>query len=84
MRNKVLVIGAGIGQVPISLLAKKRGCYLIVVTIPGNYPCIEIADKVYYINIYDREEILRVAREENIDAVISDQNDLMMTTVSYI
>lgn len=84
MRNKVLVIGAGIGQVPISLLAKKRGCYLIVVTIPGNYPCIEIADKVYYINIYDREEILRVAREENIDAVISDQNDLMMPTVAYI
>lgn len=78
------MIGAGIGQVPISLLAKERGYYLIVVTIPGNYPCIKLADKVYYVDIFNREEVLRIAKEEKIDAVISDQNDLMMPTVAYV
>ncbi|MBR5483602.1 MAG: ATP-grasp domain-containing protein [Alistipes sp.] len=82
--KKVLMIGAGIGQVPISLLAKDRGYYLIVVTIPGDYPCIELADKVYYVDIFKREEVLRIAKEEKIDAVISDQNDLMMPTVAYV
>ena len=78
------MIGAGIGQVAISLLAKERGYFLIVVTIPGNYPCIELADKVYYVDIFNREEVLCIAKEEKIDAVISDQNDLMMPTVAYV
>ena len=84
MNKKVLIIGAGIGQIPISLIVKKRGYYLVVVTIPGDYPCIEIADKVYYVDIFNREEVLDVARKEKIDAVISDQNDLMMPTVAYV
>lgn len=84
MVKKVLMIGAGIGQVPISQLIKNRGYYLVVITIPGNYPCIELADRVYYVDIYNREEVLRIAREERIDAVISDQNDLMMPTVAYV
>lgn len=84
MVSKVLIIGAGIGQVPLCRLIKQRGLFLIVVTIPGDYPCIALADKVYYIDIYDREEIVRVAREENVNAVISDQNDLMMPTVAYV
>lgn len=82
--KKVLVIGAGIGQVPISILAKQRGYYLIVVTIEGNYPCIGLADKVYYIDIFDRDAVLDIAKREGIDAVISDQNDLMMPTVAYV
>ena len=82
--KKILMIGAGIGQIPLSKIIKQRGYYLIVVTIPGKYPCIELADKVYYIDIYNREEILNIARFEKIDAVISDQNDLMMPTVAFL
>lgn len=78
------MIGAGIGQIHISSLVKERGYYLIVITIPGNYPCIDLADKVYYVDIFNREEVLRIAKEERIDAVISDQNDLMMPTVAYV
>ncbi len=83
-QKKILIIGAGIGQVHLCELAKKRGLYVIVVTIPGDYPCVHLADKVYYIDIYDRENIVKVAQEEQIDAVISDQNDLMMPTVAYV
>ncbi len=84
MKKKILVIGAGIGQINLCRIIKSRGYSLIVVTIPGDYPCIALADKVYYIDIYNRDEIVKVAKEEHIDAVISDQNDLMMPTVAYV
>lgn len=84
MSKKILVIGAGIGQINLCRIIKGRGYTLIVVTIPGDYPCIALADKVYYIDIYNRDEIVRVAKEERINAVISDQNDLMMPTVAYV
>ena len=35
--KKILMIGAGIGQIPLSKIIKQRGYYLIVVTIPGKY-----------------------------------------------
>ena len=57
---------------------------LICVTLPGNQPVIDIADKVYYHDVFDKDGVLQIACEENIDAVISDQNDLMMPTVAYV
>lgn len=82
--KKILIIGAGIGQIPIVNLAKQMGLFVIVVTIPGEWPAIELADDVWYIDIYDKEKILVKAQSEGINAVISDQNDLMMPTVAYI
>lgn len=82
--DKLLIIGAGIGQISIIKLAKEMGCHVTVVTIPGKWPAIELADDVWYLDIYDREGILKKAKEEGITAVTSDQNDLMMPTVAYI
>lgn len=82
--KRVLIIGAGIGQLFLARKIKARGHFLITVTLPGNQPVIEIADKVYYVDVFDKEGVLQVAKDENIDAVISDQNDLMMPTVAYV
>ena len=46
--KKILILGAGIYQVPLIKTAKKLGIYTIVASIPGNYPGFELADKVYY------------------------------------
>ena len=48
--KKIMILGAGIYQVPLIKTAKKLGLYTIVVSIPGNYPGFELADKVYYEN----------------------------------
>ena len=56
--KKILILGAGIYQVPLILTAKKLGIYTIVASIPGNYPGFELADKVYYENTTDFEKIL--------------------------
>lgn len=82
--KKVLVIGAGIGQINIVRLARAKGCHVTVVSIKGDYPCIPLADDFFECDIYDRELIVEYARENYIDAVISDQNDLMMPTVAYV
>ena len=44
--TKVLIIGAGIGQIYIVQTAKKMGLYVIVVS-PKGYPAIEYADELF-------------------------------------
>lgn len=78
------MVGAGIGQIFLAHKIKARGHHLVTVTLPGNQPVIEIADKVCYENIFNKEGVLAIAREEKVDAVISDQNDMMMPTVAYV
>ena len=78
------MVGAGIGQIFLSKKIKARGDELLTVTLPGHQPVIEIADKVCYNNVFDKEGVLRIAQEEKVDGVISDQNDTMMPTVAYV
>lgn len=83
-QHKLLVIGAGIGQIPLIQRAKKAGVHITVVTLPGNYPGIQLADEVCELDIYNRDAIVDYAQKHQITAVISDQNDLMMPTVAYV
>lgn len=62
--KKIMILGAGIYQVPLIKTAKRMGLYTIVVSIPGNYPGFALADKVYYENTVDDEKILRL-QEQN-------------------
>lgn len=83
-KKKLLIIGAGIGQIPIIQKAKERGIHVTVVTLPGKQPGIQLADEVFYCDIYNRDAVVEYARENAITAVISDQNDLMNPTVAYV
>lgn len=83
-QEKLLIVGAGIGQVPILKKAKKKGIHVTVASIPGRYPCMDMADDVIIKDIYDRDGLVEEARKRGITAVISDQNDLMNPTVAYI
>ena len=83
-RKKLLIIGAGIGQIPLIERAHKRGLHVTVVSKPGEYPAFKIADDIWYIDIYDYEAIAQKAKENGIDAVLTDQNDLVMPAVAYV
>lgn len=82
--RRLLVIGAGIGQVHLVKKARSQGIHVTVLTLPGSYPCIELADDVIYCDVFDREKAASEAKARGIDAVVSDQNDLMTPTVAYI
>ena len=79
--KKILILGAGIYQVPLIKTAKRLGIYTIVASIPGNYPGFDIADKVYYENTTDYGKILAIARRENIDGIITTGTDVAVITI---
>ena len=82
--KKLLILGAGIYQVPLIKKAQEMGIYTIVTSIPGNYPGFAIADKVYYENTTDYEAILKIARDEKIDGVVTSGTDVAIITVGKV
>ena len=83
-KHKLLVIGAGIGQVPLIEKAHACGVHVTVVSPDGPYPGLKMADEICGLDIYNRDAVVEYARAHGITAVVSDQNDLMMPTVAYV
>lgn len=81
--KKILIIGAGIGQIHLVQLAKEMGLYVIVVS-PKGYPAIDYADELFECDIYDYNRIVEFGKLSQVAAVVSDQNDLMVPTVAYV
>lgn len=84
MKKKVMVVGAGSGQVPIINCCKRHGLFTIVISPYGPYPGIDIADRHIDEDIYNVEELVEIGRTEGIDYVISDQSDFAVPIVAYI
>lgn len=82
--KKLLILGAGIYQVPLIKQAKSMGIYTVVVSIEGNYPGFEFADKIYYIDTTDYESVLKVAKEEKIDGIVTTGTDVAIITVGKV
>lgn len=81
---KIMILGAGVYQVPLIEAAKSRGMETIAVSPKGDYPGLKIADKVYYIDVRDEEKILEAAKIENISGITTDQTDMAIRTVAYV
>lgn len=82
--KKLMILGAGIYQVPLIKTAKRLGIYTIVVSIPGNYPGFALADKIYYENTTDYEKILEIAKEEKIDGIVTAGTDVAVITIGKV
>ncbi len=82
--KKLMIMGAGIYQVPLIKKAKEMGIYTIAVSIPGNYPGFAIADQVCYENTVDYERILEVAKREKIDGIVTAGTDVAVITIGKV
>ncbi len=82
--KKIMILGAGIYQVPLIQTAKRLGIYTIVVSIPGKYPGFKFADKVYYENTTDYEKILKIAKDEQIDGIVTAGTDVAVITIGKV
>lgn len=82
--KKLMIMGAGIYQVPLIKKAKEMGIYTIAVSIPGNYPGFALADKVIYENTVDYEKILEVAKAEQIDGIVTAGTDVAVITIGKV
>ena len=81
--KKLLILGANDKQVQLIQTAKKEGYYVIVCGNNDSHPGIPLADKVYLVNYTDPESVLSVARKEQIDGVLGN-NDPAMPIVAYV
>lgn len=82
--KKVIIVGAGSGQIPMIKLCKKKNAFVIVIGPKGDYPGFALADKIYYKDTRDKESILEIAEKEDIDAIFTDQTDVAVPTVAYV
>lgn len=84
MSDAILILGAAAVQIPLIRYIQARGFRTIVVSIPGNYPGFDIADRCVYCDIRDGQSILSQVTNEHIVAVLTDQTDLSVPTVADI
>lgn len=82
--KKIAILGAGIYQVPLIKKAKEMGLYTIVFSIKGNYPGFQYADKVYYVNTTDEDEIIKIAKQEGIDGICTTGTDVCVPTIGKV
>ncbi len=82
--DKLMIMGAGIYQVPLIKAAKSMGIHTIAVSIPGNYPGFAYADEVLHINTVDSEAVLQAARERKIDGICTAGTDVAVMTIGRV
>ena len=61
--KKIIILGAGVYQLPLIKKAKENGLFTIVVSIPGKYQGFQFADKIYYTDTRDSKAIIDLYRE---------------------
>jgi biotin carboxylase len=79
--KKLMVLGAGISQLPLILTAKRMGLFVIVLSSPGNYPGFAWADQIYYEDTTNIEEVVDICRNEQIDGICTTGTDVAVKAI---
>lgn len=83
MNKTLMIVGAGIEQVPAYIIAKKRGLYVVGTDINPNAPAAEYADELICVSTKDADATMEAAANFNasrkIDGVITIANDVPYT-----
>lgn len=82
--KRLLVLAAGILQVPIIKRAREMGYYVIAADGDLNAVGLQYADKAIVANIVNEDVMLAIAREERIDGVIHPCSEVSMNVMGRI
>ena len=78
------IIGASYLQRPLVEKAKEMGLYTICFAWTEGAVCKDIVDEFYPISIVEKEEILKVCQEKQIDGICTIASDVASPTVAYV
>ncbi len=82
-RPKIMIVGAGDFQLPlVETAAKDYEVILVAPSVDERFK--KFASKIYYSDVRKKDDILEIARTEQISGVITDQTDIPVYTVAYI
>lgn len=82
--KKIIVLGAGIFQLPLILKAKELGVYTIACSYYSNDPGMSVANRSYNVSTVDKDIVLAIARKENINGIITIASEVAAPTVAYV
>ena len=80
----LLILGAGFGQVPAIQKAIELGLNVIVVDKNPNAMGMTMVKKSFPIDIIDEIAVLNLAKENNIDGIMTMQTDLPIPVIGLI
>ena len=80
----LLILGAGIYQLPLIKKAKKMGVSTLVISPLGNYPGIKFADKHLNINTKDYKKISEICKSEKVLGAITSGSDACVPTIGKL
>lgn len=81
---KLAVIGASVGQLPICLKAKEMGLEIHCFAWPKGAICKDYVDFFYPISIMEKEAIVDICRNLQIDGVVSNASELTAEVATYV
>ena len=82
--KKLLLLGGSEQQIIAIETARKMGLYTILCDYLKDNPGQHYADKFYLASTTDKEEILRIAQEENINGILAYASDPAAPTAAYV
>lgn len=82
--KRILILGAGEGQIPLVHRAKEAGWHTIVVSPNGDYPGFSLADEIAYCNIADIDAIVELAKTMQVQAIATDQTDIPVQAIQQV
>ena len=78
------IIGASYLQLPLVQRAKEMGIRTICFAWAEGAVCKDVADAFYPISIVEKEQILEICRQEQIDGICTIASDTAAPTVAYV
>ena len=83
-KKKLAIIGASYLQLPLVEKAKEMGVETICFAWEDGAVCKDLCDRFYPVSTVDKEEILRICRDERIDGITTIASDVATLTVCYV
>ena len=82
--KKLMILGAGIYQVPAIKKAREMGIHTIALSYVATDPGLNIAHKSYNVNTTNVKKVLAIALDEKIDGVMTIASEAASPIVNYI
>ncbi|KAF2519777.1 ATP-grasp domain-containing protein [Flavobacterium salilacus subsp. salilacus] len=83
-KKAILIVGAGLGQVPAIKYANDNNIETFVVDKNPNAMGAKMANHFYEIDIIDKNAVLEIAKKHAVNGIMTMQSDIAVPTVGYV
>lgn len=84
MKNRLLILGASVFQVPFIEEAIRLGCYVGIVDINKDAPGVSLANKYFRCSLQDKEAVLKIAKRFDANGITVGTCEIGVLTAAYI